>query len=216
MICVKSRAEGIKELGHDKHFYFLRCKTQKMATILVVNNAEPGIREFAQPIEKIIADSRAQPIFIEYRECLTFDFSKVDGAILTGSPQGDDIVEHHLPYFKWVKDFDKPLFGICAGHHVTGYLYGSKLLRSEEPESGDFEVSIVKTDPIFEKLTETFKTRQMHNDSITVPEEFELLATSKTCINQLMKHKTMSLYTSQFHPEFYNHQLIRNFIGLCK
>ncbi|WP_321376451.1 hypothetical protein [uncultured Draconibacterium sp.] len=186
-----------------------------MAEILVVNNAEPGIRQFAEPIEELISTAGSTPTFIEYTACVTTKLNKFDGIILSGSPQGDDIVEHHLPYFRWLKDFDKPVLGICAGHHVTGYLYGSELLRNEEPESGDFEVKIVKPDPLFHKLPQKFTVKQMHNDSITLPNDFELLVTSSTCKNQLMKHKNKPLYTCQFHPEFYNHQLIRNFIALC-
>jgi GMP synthase (glutamine-hydrolysing) len=187
-----------------------------MPKILLVNNAEPGITEFAKPIEKIVEDVGSSSVFIEYKECLNFNFNEFDGAILTGSPQGDDIIEHHLPYFRWIQNFDKPVLGICAGHHITGFMYGSKILRSEEPESGDFEVEILKEDPLFEGLSNLFKVKQMHNDSVTLPDEFELLASSEICKNQLMKHKTKPLYSCQFHPEFYNHQLIRNFISLCK
>ncbi|MCK3683256.1 hypothetical protein [Maribellus sp. YY47] len=186
-----------------------------MKKILIINNAEPGIREFAAPIEKIVSETGAEAVSIEYKDCLTSHFEDFDGIILTGSPQGDDIVNHHLPYFKWIRDYEKPVFGICAGHHITGYLYGARLLRSEEPESGDFTVKIIQNDPIFSDLPQDFTVRQMHNDSITLPEDFVLLATADTCKNQLMKHKSKPLYTSQFHPEFYNHQLIRNFVALC-
>jgi GMP synthase (glutamine-hydrolysing) len=186
-----------------------------MTKIAVINNAEPGIREFAVPIEKIIQQCNVRSVFVEYVDCINFDFDSVDGAILTGSPQGDDIVEHHLPYFRWIKDFNKPLFGICAGHHVTAYLYGARLLRNKEPESGNFMVDVIKADPILKGIPESFKVKQMHNDSVTLPTNFELLATSATCKNQLMKHKHKPLYTSQFHPEYYNHDLLRNFIGLC-
>lgn len=187
-----------------------------MPNILLVNNAQPGITEFAKPIEKIIKGIGSTFQFIEYADCPGFNFDEFDGAILTGSPQGDDIVEHHLPYFKWVMEFKKPVLGICAGHHITGYMYGSELLRSEEPESGDFYVSIVKEDPIFTEMPMKFKVKQMHNDSITLPDNFELLASSDTCKNQLMKHIEKPLYTCQFHPEFYTHQLIRNFVRICK
>jgi GMP synthase (glutamine-hydrolysing) len=186
-----------------------------MDKILLVNNAEPGITEFAKPIEKLIFNAGATPVFIEYTVCHQLIPDEFNGVILTGSPQGDDIVEHHLPYFQWIRYFEKPILGICAGHHVTGVMYGSKLLRSEEPESGDFEIDLVKSDPLFKDLPNTFVVKQMHNDSITLPNDFELLATSKTCYNQLMKHKHKPLYTCQFHPEYYNHDLIQNFIKLC-
>lgn len=187
-----------------------------MKRILIVNNAEPGITEFAEPLIKLVSEAGFTPVFIEYAHCPGFDFSSVDGAILTGSPQGDDIVEHHLPYFNWIKTFHKPILGICAGHHVTGFMFGSELLRSREPESGDYQVRVVKPDPVFKGMPVTLTVKQMHNDSVTLPVDFELLATSQTCRNQLMKHKTKPLYTCQFHPEFYNPDLIRNFLDLCR
>lgn len=187
-----------------------------MQKILVVNNAEPGTSEFTKPIERIVEMAGAIAVCIDYRDCVNVDPDNFDGVILTGSPQGNNIVEHHLPYFRWIETFEKPVLGICAGHHITGFIYGSEVLRSKEPESGDYEVEIVKQDPLLEGLSTTIKVKQMHNDSITLPENFELLATSKTCKNQLMKHRQKPLYTCQFHPEFYNTRLIHNFTGLCK
>jgi GMP synthase (glutamine-hydrolysing) len=187
-----------------------------MLKILIVNNAEPEITEFTNPLKKIVADAGVDSFCIDYKQCDAFSFDEIDGIILSGSPQGNDIVEHHSHFFRWIKIFKKPILGICAGHHITGFLFGSEILRSVEPESGDLEVDIVKQDPIFDGIPATFTVKQMHNDSITLPENFELLATSITCKNQLMKHRQKPLYTCQFHPEFYNTRLIQNFMGLCK
>ena len=205
-------------MGHPKcnpYFYRNIEYATKMARILLVNNAEPGINKFTILIEKIVAQTGSISVSIEYADCLNFDFNAFDGVILTGSPKGNDIVKHHLPFFLWIKDFTKPVLGICAGHHITGFVYGSKILRSEEPESGDFLVNVIKSDPLFNGMGNTFSVKQMHNDSITLPKDFELLATSETCHNQLMKHRKKPLYTCQFHPEYFNHKLIRNFVALC-
>lgn len=188
----------------------------KMYRILIINSAEPGIANFFAPLEEIVKQEGMKPVTIEYTNCINFDFNTVNGVIISGSPQGDDIVEHHLPYFEWLNDFQKPVLGICAGHHISGFMHGSEILRSKEPESGDFMVDVVKTDVLLEGLQASFKVKQMHNDSITLPENFELLITSKTCINQLMKHKKKPWYTCQFHPEVYNHDLIKNFIKMCQ
>ena len=187
-----------------------------MDKILIINNGEAEITEFTKPLASIVEYSGLKAITTEYKDSFNCDLYDYIGIIMSGSPQGDDIVEHHLPYFEWVKDCKKPIFGICAGHHITGYLFGSELLRSQEPESGDFNVRILKSDPIFNGLHNEFKVKQMHNDSITVPPDFELIATSDTCVNQLMKHKKKPLYTSQFHPEYYNSEILENFLVICK
>ena len=187
-----------------------------MQQILIVNSAEPGISERSRPIFNINSNTRCSAKIIEYKDCLKTNLSGFNGAIITGSPQGNNIVEHHLPYFEWIKYFDKPVFGICAGHHITGFMYGAKLFRSKEPESGVFGVNIVNDDPVFFGMNNYITVKQMHNDSIGLPAEFILLASSKTCKNQMMKHKNKPLYTSQFHPEFYNHNLLFNFLKLCQ
>lgn len=187
-----------------------------MASILLINNAEPGIKKFAEPIEKIISETGSKSLFIEYSDCPSINFDEFDGVILTGSPQGNDIVYHHIPYFTWIKRLRKPMFGICAGHHITGVLFGSDVLRGVESESGKCEIEIIKNDPILKGLPCFFNVMQMHNDSITLPESFELLAKSGKCKNQLMKHKQKPIYTSQFHPEFYNPEIILNFLEICR
>lgn len=103
-----------------------------------------------------------------------------------------------MEFFFLVKNYTKPVFGICAGHHIVGFMYGAKLLRSEEPELGDFELKIIKHHQLFNELPKCFTVRQMHNDSITVPRDFQLLAVSKTCKNQLMKHQNKALYNFYF------------------
>jgi len=184
--------------------------------ILIINNAEKGITEFTRPLEKIVTETGCSSETIEYSDNPDTDFNSADGILLSGSPQGDDIVEHHLPFFQWLKESEKPVLGICAGHHITGYLYGSELLREKEPESGNYMVAILKDDPLFWGLPQKFTVKQMHNDSISLPSGFELLATSKTCHNQIMKHRSKPIYTCQFHPEFYNHQLIHNFLKITE
>lgn len=187
----------------------------QMKRILIINNAEPEIQDFARSLENIVKTSETEVSRIEYADCLNTDLSVFDGIIMSGSPKGDDIVEHHAPYFAWIRSYEKPVLGICAGHHITGYLYGSELLYSQEPEYGDFEIRLLANDPLLNGLPQDFTVKQMHNDSITLPDDFLLLATSDTCKNQLMRHKNKPLYTCQFHPEFYNHKLIQNFVTIC-
>lgn len=184
--------------------------------ILIINNAEAGITEFVQPVKEILERSGFFSELAEYRDCRFIQFNKYDGVVLSGSPQGDDIVEHHQPFFQWIKTFEKPVFGICAGHHITGYLYGSRYLRGEEPEQGNVIVTCLKDDPVFSGIPEQFQVRQMHHDSVTLPAGFIHLARSKTCINQAMRHAVKPLYTVQFHPEYLNPEILLNFVELCR
>lgn len=187
-----------------------------MVKILIVNNAEKGITGFVEPIREILDEAGAVSDTIEYEETLNTDMSEYDGIILSGSPRGNDIVGHHLPYFQWIKTCDIPIFGFCAGHHITGKLYGAELLRSVEKEVGDNFLFIDRMDPIFNGCPKKFLVRQNHHDSITLPGEFILLAHSQGCKVSMMKHRTKPIYTTQFHPEILNKKLFFNFIGIVK
>ena len=135
--------------------------------------------------------------------------------IISGSPRGDDIVDHHLPYFRWIETAGVPVFGICAGHHVLGRLYGSEILRGVEKEVGDFYVTVDGEDPIFSGFPSRFLAAQNHHDSITMPDGFARLAYSDACRVEAIRHKDLPLYSCQFHPEIHNPQLLLNFADIA-
>lgn len=181
--------------------------------ILLVNNAEKNRREFVEPIEllfhdKILFDS------IEYSEIPKARLEDYSAIISSASPRGNDIVETHARVYEWVKTTDKPFLGICAGHQIIGRLFGAQIIRNKEQEIGDLPVSVDVEDPIFAGLGKTFLVRQGHNDSITIPEQFTLLAHSDKCKVQVMKHHEKPIYSCQFHAEVLNPKLILNFVKM--
>jgi GMP synthase (glutamine-hydrolysing) len=183
--------------------------------LLIVNNAEKGIRAFTEPLETILREAGTAVDTVEYEEAPTTDRSQYAGIILSGSPCGDDIVDHHLPYFQWISTIDKPLLGICAGHHIMGKLFGARLQRSVEKEVGDFYITIDQQDPLFAGFPKRFLVRQAHHDSISLPPDFNLLAHSEQCRVEVMKHHRLPLYSSQFHPEILNPRMILNFATIA-
>lgn len=187
-----------------------------MTKILIVNSAENSITEFVVPILDILDKAGVSYDSIEYSECPSTDVSCYLGIIISGSPRGDDIVDHHLPYFRWIKNCAVPVFGFCAGHHITGVLFGASLIRDIQKEVGDFPVYIDHDDPIFNGFPATFLVRQNHHDSISLPDSFVLLAHSDRCCVSMMKHPTKPIYTSQFHPEILNAKMILNFIEIAE
>lgn len=183
--------------------------------VLIINNAEKGISEFFDPIVQILKDACIFCEVAEYKEIPPINDLEYGGIIMTGSPCGDDIVDHHMPYFQWVRECRIPILGICAGHHIIGKMYGAELLRSVEIEIGDCYITFDRPeDPIFKDCEHKLLVRQNHKDSITLPPGFILLAHSEVCQVEAMKHPTRPIYTTQFHPEFLNTDMILNFCGL--
>ncbi|MCP5105742.1 MAG: hypothetical protein GY950_20305 [bacterium] len=193
-------------------------KKNEAVNILVVNNAETCITEFTDPIVHILDRAGVRSQCAEYTEIPAIpmigesDESGYTGIILSGSPRGNDIVDHHMPLFQWIKTCSIPIFGFCAGHHIIGKMYGAALLRSVEIEVGDCYITLDEPgDPLFNGLPSRVMVRQNHNDSITLPPGFILLAHSDVCKVEAMKHPSKPIYTTQFHPEILNEQMILNF-----
>ena len=60
-----------------------------------------------------------------------------------------------------------------------------------------------------------------HKDEvITLPDDFEILASSSKCAIEAMKHKDKDIYGIQFHPEVQHTprggEIFENFYKLCK
>ena len=184
--------------------------------ILLVNNAEKGIDDYCIPVEHILRDMSFTFKRIEYSDILGTDRSAYNGFILSGSPCGNDIVEHHLPHFKWIKMTDKPVLGICAGHHIIGTLFGSTLIHDIQGEKGGSTITILRKDSIFKGLKKNLLVHQAHHDAITLPDKFILLASSEICQVQAMMHEACPIYSTQFHPEIHNPDIIKNFLDIVK
>jgi GMP synthase (glutamine-hydrolysing) len=203
---------------------------------LIINNAEIGQTEFSDPLINILDYNNFELVVIYWNEIMIVNkdddssFLKQDGGIVylnefdgifgTGSPQGDDPMESHAPHYQWLLSTKIPYFGICAGHHMVSYMCGLPLIRDgSQSESGELEVKIVnKNDPIFRGFNkESFIVKQMHNDAISLPDNFVVLASSDNCNVQMMRDITRPIfYTTQFHPEILNFDLIWNFVHLVE
>ena len=137
-------------------------------------------------------------------------------------------VRSFYPLEEIVKTIDVPIMAICGSHQLLGCMYNLDLqsitqLRDEpmrklhpnEPDLADYHpgyfkeygfypVHIVKEDPILEGLPNPFIVREAHYCEVkTLPQNFELLASTDECRVQAMKHKSRMIYGTQFHPEAY-------------
>ena len=182
--------------------------------VLIVNSAEKGIEQFLQPIVLLLAHKKICTEVIGYSESLHIQHTRYNAAILTASPCGNDIVDQHLHYYEWIRDYDKPLLGICAGHQIIGRMFGASLMKGREKEKGNVWVTIDRYDRFLKGYRKKILVKQNHHDSITLPEEFIPLAHSDKCLVQAMRHRIKPFYSTQFHAEMMNSQLILNFIDI--
>lgn len=148
------------------------------------------------------------------------DFSEFSGIIISGSPAFITKMDtqSYVNKFAFIKDIDTPVLGICNGHQVLGLLYGAEISLGKKVEKKE-KISIVKSDALFQGIADGTEFQEEHCESITLPKDFTLLATSKSCENEAMRHATKPFFGVQFHPEVSGGEgkrLIGNFLGQLK
>ena len=132
---------------------------------------------------------------------------KSDGLILSGSRLNLSEIEDQKKMgdvLRLIQEFDKPLLGICFGHHLIGHLFGFKIdfLESIDAET-DKVISLDFNPALF-----GYKTMNVHENhkqeiiySEGFDEIFDIYASSEHCKIQAIKHKKRPIYGVQFHPE---------------
>ena len=194
-----------------------------MKKILIINNEKdkddfgwiPIIKEAISKIEE------TKFVVIHHSEISKESLDEINPDLIyaTGRVTYDWTIEEILKdYDAELKMFQNtaiPTIGVCAGHQLMAIAYGAtfgKMVETAEDEetireTGFQDIEIIKNAPLFKDLDNKFRCYELHRDEVkSIPDNFELLASTEMCKIQAMKHKNKNLYGVQFHPEQYNDQ----------
>lgn len=136
-----------------------------------------------------------------------------------GKPEDAGICEDVV---RQLKD-EYPILGVCLGHQSICEVFGAKVTYAKQLcMDKQSEMTILKEDPIFEGLGESFKGARYHSlsaDRNTIPDELEVIAIDgKDGEVMAVKHKEYPIYGLQFHPESVltpeGKKLVNNFLKL--
>lgn len=113
-----------------------------------------------------------------------------------------------------IYNLDIPILGICYGLQAIVHQLGGIVERSQRQEYGRSRLIVLKRDPIFKDLPESFDVWMSHADkAVRLPEGFESLAKSENSPYAAIKHKEKPIYGVQFHPEVAHTQHGKEIIG---
>ena len=164
-------------------------------------------QEFVQPLARIAGEFDDVRI-MHYSDPVEGSLDEAERILISGTALKDTNYLNELDRFQWLKSFERPVLGICAGMQIIGLIHDCMMIKSTE--IGMIDVECVQENPLFRK---DFKAYELHNLAIEASEEFTILARSGSCV-QAFKHKEKQMYGSLFHPEVRNTQMIRDFMRI--
>jgi GMP synthase (glutamine-hydrolysing) len=178
--------------------------------LLVINVCQEKLHyfEFVKPIEDIL---QKQGLFFftkHYSKLNSVDLKKAEKVIICGTSLKDNnfLEKNNLKNFEWIRKFDKPILGICAGMQIIGKIFGGKIINKKE--IGFFKENFVKD---FFGLKGEQEVWHLHNNLIIFDKSWENYVSSSF---QACKHKEKEIYCCLFHPEVRNKHLITNFSSI--
>jgi GMP synthase (glutamine-hydrolysing) len=173
--------------------------------ILIINTCKEKLHyyEFVKPIENIVEKG----FFTKhYSEIIGKDLDKADKIIICGTSLKDNQFMKDIKKFKWMRDFGKPILGICAGMQVIGAIFGGDVKR--KTEIGFFKE---KFDKEFLGLSGNQEVYHLHNNYISKWKGFDIFCSGNGVV-QAVKHKEKNIFGVLFHPEVRQKDLIRKFV----
>lgn len=188
---------------------------QNYKMILLINICKEKLHylEFVKPIEDILRKNKIAFFVKGFKEVQQKELDKADKVIICGTSLKDNdfSVYENLRFFNWIKDFNKPILGICGGMQMIGRVFKGKLLK--ETEIGFFKERFHKE---FLGLEDWQEVYHLHNYFIDFAylDDFESYAVSDSEIVQAVKHLNKEIYGVLFHPEVRQKILISNFANL--
>jgi GMP synthase-like glutamine amidotransferase len=180
--------------------------------ILLINICREKLHyyEFVKPVFDILVSTEEKCFVRNYNDLEEKDLKDCDKIIICGTSLKDDWFLGELDKFEWLKEFSKPVLGICGGMQIIGLMFGGKLKK--KTEVGFF----------FEEFEEEFlglggknEVYHLHNNYVDFESvrNFKIYSKSDNNVTQAVKHTRKPIYGVLFHPEVRNKEMILEFVS---
>ncbi|MDK6028082.1 aminodeoxychorismate/anthranilate synthase component II [Ignisphaera sp. 4213-co] len=192
-----------------------------MKLILIVDNYDSFVYNIAQ----IVGELGGAPIVVRNDELSIKAVERIDpdAIIISPGPGTPERREDIGVSIDIVKRFYRstPILGICLGHQIIGYAFGSRIRRARTIMHGKIsQIEILSDVEIFRGVPKIIKATRYHSLVVDSPPPEMIVAAMSIDDEEIMAlaHTKYHVYGVQFHPESietkYGKKILKNFIDL--
>lgn len=137
---------------------------------------------------------------------------------------GPDVPRAYPQLFEMLARYHqkKSIFGVCLGHQTLCEFFGGTLYNLAQVRHGQKRALKVRSNsPLFLGLPREFAIGLYHSWAVqreNFPHELEITAMCDEDVVMAMQHKSLPIYSVQFHPESYmsehGEQILRNWLNI--
>lgn len=187
------------------------------AKVLVIDNVD----SFVYNLVQYLGELGAQPIVVRNNEISAAEALglKPDAVLLSpgpGRPEDAGILCEAISAFAG----KVPIFGVCLGHQAIGHVFGGNVIRAPELLHGKTSLVHHHNTGVFSGLESPVQATRYHSlvvESATLPDCFEVTATTSDGMIMGMRHRGFDVEGVQFHPESiltnHGHAMLANFLA---
>ena len=176
-----------------------------MILIIQIHSIPFHYYEFIKPIEDIIKNTGLTYTSIHYSNLTKEYLEKADKILISGTSLKDNYFLKDKEKFTWVKDYEKPLLGICGGMQLISTAFQEEILKGQE-----IGLHTITYNKKFLDETGEKEVYELHNYFVNT-KNFETIATSDK-YPQAIRHPQRPIFGVLFHPEVRNKNMIEYFI----
>ncbi len=166
--------------------------------------------EFVLPIANVLRSAKVPHETLHYSEINGDLLDRAEKVVLCGTALKDNAYCEQIDLFSWMRTYEKPMLGICAGMQVIGSAFGGGIVP--QPAIGLEKIEIILDTPLLGAPRE-IEGYHLHNFGVTLPEGFEIVAGRPKHVEAFC-HSGRPIYGIIFHPEVRNRWIVERFANL--
>ena len=170
---------------------------------------------YTKNLVNFLSEKKIKFISQKFDEVNLSDIQQFNSFILSGRRKNDKkinainskIIEHAI-YEK------KSLLGICYGAEILATTLGGTIKKSDKHVKGEETVLVQKENKICQNEAQVFESHKYEISQLG--NQLRSLASSRSCKHEIVKHDSLDIFGTQFHPEMSSdgQSMIQSFLSI--